>query len=125
MIKLSEPFNWKGGILEAGTEIGLGEIEDKLIASGAAERCTPGKKEEKQGPTEEDFRGLLDAYEKSQEVISELRKEIAEKDAIIADLQKPTDVENADSDPEAETEVSEAGNETETQDKPRVGRTTK
>lgn len=109
MIKLLKPFNWKGDILEAGTQIGLGDIEDKLIASGAAERCTPGH---------------LDAYEKAQNLIEDLRKEIAEKDSIIADLQKPAEVENADQIQEEEPEkIEEATKEDKPREKPKVGRT--
>ena len=41
MIILKAPLNYKGGILEAGTIIGLGTLEEKLIASGAAEKYDP------------------------------------------------------------------------------------
>lgn len=128
MIKLKEPFNWKGEILEVGTVIGLGELEEKMIASGAAERYTPDQAE-KQGPSEEDFRGLLDAYEKSQEAIADLRKEIAERDEVIADLQKPVETAKAEvQEVQEENEpvkVEEAPKEAEplAQEKPKVGRT--
>jgi len=44
MIKLKIPLNWRGGLLPPGTVIGLGDLEEKLIASGAAERYEPGIK---------------------------------------------------------------------------------
>lgn len=41
MIKLNKPFNYKGGILEAGTIVTLGELEERLIANGVAEKYAP------------------------------------------------------------------------------------
>lgn len=41
MIKLKKPFNYKGGILEAGTIVTLGELEERLIANGVAEKYAP------------------------------------------------------------------------------------
>lgn len=47
MVKLKKPLNYKGGILEAGMIVSLGEIEGKLIANGAAERYVPASEEPK------------------------------------------------------------------------------
>ncbi len=50
MIKLLAPFNYKGGIIAAGTTIGLGDLEAKLIAGGAAEEFNPVKEPAKPDP---------------------------------------------------------------------------
>lgn len=41
MIKLTKPYNRHGGILEPGTVINLGELEQAFIDSGAAEKYPP------------------------------------------------------------------------------------
>lgn len=41
MIKLKNALNHKGGLLPAGTVIGLGEMEETLITNGAAEKYDP------------------------------------------------------------------------------------
>ena len=41
MIKLKKPLNYRGGILEAGTIVSLGDLEEKLVANGVAEKYTP------------------------------------------------------------------------------------
>lgn len=113
MIKLIKSFNHKGTILEAGAVIGLGEMEDTLIKSGAAERYNPQQeKEEDDRPTLEDYKKLLEELEKKEKIIEELQqKEKAEEKDDGETPEPPKDIE-----PEKEKEPDK---------KPEVGRTKK
>lgn len=77
MIKLLKSLNHRGQILPEGTIIGLGNMEEKLIASKSAVKYEPANVVEVQkedGPNWEDHKNLMDALEKANKKIEELQK---------------------------------------------------
>lgn len=124
MIRLRKPFNWKGDLLPAGTEIGLGELEEKLIKSGAAEKVSSQEKKSSERPSKEDFEGLFAEYERSCGVVEELQKQITEKDKLIAELQSKAEVSEASQEEVPQTEEKEESPAEISEEKP-VGRTKK